>query len=475
MKKSNLLICLLITIFSCTQNTNQITPIKSTSSPIINNSISNSSKESKENKLIQIENPDYKNIDLSNFNKIIYLTKDNDKYDSKRSYQEYKVALDEDDIYIKPSILISNKDKFIQDNDIKNFKLQSLSDNAKVNENGLVIIKEKTDFFEVEITHTPSNFKEIFKVTIEENKNYLDYTETVKFYGDVFTPDDKELKNVNVFFKSMDNIENINPKILSNSYYTRDTNNYLFKKAITGSRLIIIASKKGYSTRVRSEVLKSGIPDPQLNKYDFSTIYGLQNEPEINYLEVNGNKIMTSSNGDVFMTSRNNPKNIKPTIEELSTIEQIKDVGNKPQIAIPPYIRNSNNVPNQKLEVKMCFSEEVNKQSVEDNFRIQSQNNINGFPESELIDKNNSNLKFEWYKKKFSESIPEYLEETPCVKLSSDSYLKTNLKGEEARYLIDFKAPFQDLEGNKAIDRRYFRFSPSQINDFAVFSVMNGN
>ncbi|MFN8576267.1 MAG: hypothetical protein U0354_05375 [Candidatus Sericytochromatia bacterium] len=41
--------------------------------------------------------------------------------------------------------------------------------------------------------------------------------------------------------------------------------------------------------------------------------------------------------------------------------------------------------------------------------------------------------------------------------------------------MIDFKATFQDLEANKVINRRAFRFSPSQINDFAILSVMNGN
>ncbi|MFN8577714.1 MAG: hypothetical protein U0354_12730 [Candidatus Sericytochromatia bacterium] len=207
------------------------------------------------------------------------------------------------------------------------------------------------------------------------------------------------------------------------------------------------------------------------NRYDFSTIYALQNEPEINSLEINGITVNGSSIGDVFVVSKDTPKNIKPTILELSNVEQLKGIGNIPSVK---------NISNKNLEVKMCFSEEVDKKSVEDNFRIQSQmTNYLGI--SENIDNKNSNLRFEWYKKELSGNLnyiklfdPTF-DSIPCVKATYNESLKANLTGEELKYLIDFKAPFQDLEGNKAIDRRYFRFSPSQINDFAVFSVQNND
>jgi hypothetical protein len=99
---------------------------------------------------------------------------------------------------------------------------------------------------------------------------------------------------------------------------------YVFRNAPVGARLAITVTKDGWTTRTRSEVLKSNLQgDPLANVFDFSTIYAVQDEPEVTMLKINGRQANGSSNGDVFTTAANAPKNLKPTPTQLDNGAQI--------------------------------------------------------------------------------------------------------------------------------------------------------
>ncbi len=228
---------------------------------------------------------------------------------------------------------------------------------------------------------------------------------------------------------------------------------YVFRNAPVGTRIEITVTKDGWTTRSRSEVLKSNLTgDPLANVFDFSTIYSIQDEPEVTQLKINGRLVNGSSSGDVFTTLANAPKNSKPTPGNLDNGAQIANVGNVP---------NLTGVNSNTLDVEMTFSEPVRRDDVEDYFRITSQQGFDNKATSFTVDRNYSNVGFEWSA------------DDKVVTFKTNKAVLSNRGGDEARYLLDFTQAFRDKTDRSSIDRRYFRFSPSQINDFAVFSVKN--
>jgi len=228
---------------------------------------------------------------------------------------------------------------------------------------------------------------------------------------------------------------------------------YVFRNAPVGARIVITVTKDGWTTRSRSEVLKSNLQgDPLANVFDFSTIYAIQDEPEVTMLKINGRQANGSSNGDVFTSAANAPKNMKPTPGQLDNGAQITSVGNVPSLT---------GVNSNTLEIEMTFSEPVKVDDVRNYFRVTSQSGFDNRATSFSVDANYSGVEF----------IVSADEKTITFKTSKA--ILANKGGDEARYLVDFSQAFRDKTDKAAIDRRYFRFSPSQINDFSVFSVKN--
>jgi len=275
-----------------------------------------------------------------------------------------------------------------------------------------------------------------------------DVSERATFNGKVFDPNGVPVDGATVNAKSVDSGVN-----WTGESQVTVGGAYVFRNAPVGARIAITVTKDGWTTRSRSEVLKSNLQgDPTANVFDFSTIYAIQDEPEVTMLKINGRQVNGSSNGDVFTTAANAPKNAKPTPGQLDNGAQIANVGN---------VASLTGVNSNTLEIEMTFSEPVKVDDVRNYFRVTSQSGFDNRATSFSVDANYSGVEF----------VVSADEKTITFKTSKA--ILANKGGDEARYLVDFSQAFRDKTDKAAIDRRYFRFSPSQINDFSVFSVKN--
>ncbi|MFN8578594.1 MAG: carboxypeptidase-like regulatory domain-containing protein [Candidatus Sericytochromatia bacterium] len=293
-----------------------------------------------------------------------------------------------------------------------------------------------------------SRYKEIYTSISYGETITPDIKETATFSGKIFDPNGNLVEGVTVSAKAIDAGVNWS---CNNTQFTNGK--YVFRNAPVGARLLITVTKDGWTTRARSEVLKSNLQgDPMVNIFDFSTIYSIQDEPEITMLKVNGRQVNGSSNGDVFLMSSNLPKLTKPTPDQMDNGSQIVGIGNVPSMT---------GVNSNTLEIEMTFSEPVNIDDVRSNFRIISQSGFDNKTKNFIINSNTPDSQF------------DISADQKVVTFKTNKAILANKGGDEARYIIDFAQPFKDKTGKLAIDRRYFRFSPSQMNDFAVFSVKN--
>ena len=275
-----------------------------------------------------------------------------------------------------------------------------------------------------------------------------DVSERATFNGKVYDPNGVPVDGATVNAKSVDAGVN-----WTGESQVTVGGAYVFRNAPVGARIAITVTKEGWTTRSRSEVLKSNLQgDPTANVFDFSTIYAIQDEPEVTMLKINGRQVNGSSNGDVFTSAANAPKNSKPTPGQLDNGAQITNVGNVPSLT---------GVNSNTLEVEMTFSEPVKVDDVRNYFRVTSQSGFDNRSTSFSVDANYSGVEF----------IVSADEKT--ITFKTNKAILANKGGDEARYLVDFSQAFRDKTDKAAIDRRYFRFSPSQINDFSVFSVKN--
>jgi hypothetical protein len=122
----------------------------------------------------------------------------------------------------------------------------------------------------------------------------------------------------------------------------------------------------------------------------------------------------------------------------------------------------------------MTFSEAVNKEDVQNYFRVLSTTgttvNVNGSFTGDLvnqpmitIDRTSSAVGFDWST------------DGKTVTVKTTKGLLANIDGaqDEARYLLDFSAQFRDMTGVKSLADRTFRFSASKKGGFHLFSVKN--
>ncbi|MFN8578595.1 MAG: hypothetical protein U0354_17345 [Candidatus Sericytochromatia bacterium] len=200
-------------------------------------------------------------------------------------------------------------------------------------------------------------------------------------------------------------------------------------------------------------MLKSNLNgDPTANVFNFDGIYAIQDEPEIVSLKVNGKQVLKSSKDEEFDISKNSPRNSKPTALQMDNDSQINNIGNVPELT---------GVNSNTLEVEMIFSEPIKVSDVQNYFRITSQSGFDNRTKNFTIDANYSGVEF-------TISADE-----KTITFKANKAILSNKEGQEARYLIDFSQAFRDKTDKAAIDRKYFRFSNTQMNDFAVFSVKN--
>ena len=268
-----------------------------------------------------------------------------------------------------------------------------------------------------------------------------DIKEKATFNGKVFDTSGVPVDDATVTAKSVD------PAVAwTGEPQKTQSGAYVFRNAPVGARLEITAKKDGWTTRLRTEVLKSNLTgDPKANVFDFGSgngangtdpnnLYSIQDEPEVTMLKINGKTVSDSDGASTMNPNPRKPDGLNPNITGLSS---------------------------DSLTVEMTFSEPVRRDDVENYFRITSQANFNNRKTNFTIDRNLSSVSFAW------------AADDASVTVKTSKAVLANRTGDEARYMTDFTAAFRDKTDKASKVNRYFRFSPSKINDFSVFSVKN--
>jgi hypothetical protein len=140
-----------------------------------------------------------------------------------------------------------------------------------------------------------------------------DIKERATFNGKVYNFNGVVVEGAKVTAKSLDP----NVSWLGEEQITTN-GSYVFRNAPVGARVEITVYKDGWTSRTRTEVLKSNLQgDPTANVFDFgglgasgldqsSLIYAIQDEPEITGIKVNGRKVETpGKNGKAGLSGVN--------------------------------------------------------------------------------------------------------------------------------------------------------------------------
>lgn len=223
---------------------------------------------------------------------------------------------------------------------------------------------------------------------------------------------------------------------------------YVFRNAPVGAKIEITAEKFGYTTRTQTQVIKSNLSgDPNINVFDFKDNYAIQDRPEITSLKINGTTFTKSTQNDYFY-------NNKPIVTKYNNITEFSNNTSGYIPAITGVFSNNG------AEIEMVFSDSVRHDDIENYFRLSSEN----LPSTKIpavFDHNTTGVSFTWS------------DDNKKVVFRTNQPIPSNKSGAELRYTIDFTHPFRALNSKEAIPQKYFRFSNSQINEFAVFSVQN--
>jgi len=280
---------------------------------------------------------------------------------------------------------------------------------------------------------------------------------------------------------------------------------YVFRNAPVGSRILVTVTKSGWTTRQQTVVLKSNLTgDPNANVLNFGTdnttnsngnttgsaIYAIQDEPEVTSLKINDRPILSAFVGDRISSSTSNtgsssllgvsPTNLSQGSNVLpgdGTVGTNANIQNNVGLLDTVLAPSLTGVAANTLKVELTFSEPVDRASVEQNFRIRSQNYSSS---DRKPTQNNSNIKnFVISNQTLTSDDITYTwatDDTSLVIQTKRGILtNSNNQSDEFRYLVDFQNQFQDKTNVKARTHSSFRFSPSQVNDFAVFSTADDN
>ena len=208
---------------------------------------------------------------------------------------------------------------------------------------------------------------------------------------------------------------------------------FVFRNAPVGARILITVTKDGWTTRQRTEVLKSNLTgDPLANKFDFDGIYAIQDEPEITSLKINTKGATATGPSS------------KPATAVLDAASA-----------------NLSGLDNGNLEVEMTFSEPVRTDDVQNFFRVASQNFSIKNNTNFTVDNNLSGVTWAWSNN------------DQTVKFMTNQAILANTTGNEARYMVEFTQAFRDKTDKEARSGKYIRFNPANTGDFNVFSVKN--
>jgi len=317
-----------------------------------------------------------------------------------------------------------------------------------------------------------------------------DIKERATFNGKVYDPNGITVDGANVNAKSVDaNVSWVGESQVS-------TNGaYVFRNAPVGARVEITVTKDGWTTRVRTEVLKSNLQgDPTANVFDFgglgatgndqtSSYYAIQDEPEITELKVN-DVVATNSGGfpisagnlddaaraaavpplaAVPLTAANNGRFGIANLQPLTSAELKSSIRAGQPLAV-----SLTGVDNSRMDIQLTFSEPVDRDSVQNNFKVVSQDfDVRQGGKGFEIDENLTGLTFTW------------AADDKSVLVKTNKPVLTTTTTPEARYLLKWTNPFKDKTSKNALKvgqgnispTGHFRYNPGTNNDFNVFAT----
>ncbi|MFN8672528.1 MAG: Ig-like domain-containing protein [Candidatus Sericytochromatia bacterium] len=220
---------------------------------------------------------------------------------------------------------------------------------------------------------------------------------------------------------------------------------YIFRDAPINVRIEITVTRNGYTSKSRTEVLKSNLNgDPNANIYDFggtnAPTYALQDEPEVTSLKINGSLATVSDTASTANLSPRNPDSVSGA--------------------------GLVNINPKDLTLELTFSEPVNKDDIRQYLRLVSTSKFNNRKSSfnvVLDSSSNSDISTTWNS------------EGTVLTVKFLKPLLANYSSDEARYLLEFSSPFRDISGKPSLAGKCFNFGSSKKNDFHVFSVTSDN
>lgn len=263
--------------------------------------------------------------------------------------------------------------------------------------------------------------------------------EKTTFTGTIYDHRNIAVKGVKVTAYSLDT----SMPWSGNDQVTKEDGSYSFSGVPVGAKVLITASKEDWTTRKRTEIVKSILSgDLTINKFDFKDKYSIQDEPEVVLVKINEKDITTSGSKVTGETP--------PVINSSTAIDSI----------------NPSNV-----EIQLDFSEPIIKESFENNFRIYSKEFLRSDSQYSnfnfYIDKLSSNLTFDWDSNR------------KRVKVTINQLLLSEKSGSQARYNLFLNTDsLKDDAGNNSLEysenyRGVIRFDSNNTSDNIVFSVKN--
>jgi hypothetical protein len=221
---------------------------------------------------------------------------------------------------------------------------------------------------------------------------------------------------------------------------------YVFKNAPVGVRILITATKDGWTSRSRTEVLKSNLTgDPDANKIDFEDRDAIQDEPEVTSLKIN-DKLVTGAGKIITGTG-------------------------SAQIPTSTTSANLTSVDSSNLKFEFAFSEAIDQEDFENGFVVKSQafqrDGVSGNFYTD-IDSGLNELAFTWGS------------DMKSVVVKTNKPVLAQKTGDEAKYnLYLANTALTDDDGKNAFTydadkyQGIFRFSSRTTADNVVFSVDN--
>lgn len=221
---------------------------------------------------------------------------------------------------------------------------------------------------------------------------------------------------------------------------------YVFKNAPVGVRILITATKDGWTSRSRTEVLKSNLTgDPDANKIDFEGRDAIQDEPEVTSLKIN-DKLVTGA-GKIITGTGDAQRPTSTTSASLTSVDS------------------------SNLKFEFAFSEPIDQEDFENGFVVKSQafqrDGVSGNFYTD-IDSGLNELAFTWGS------------DMKSVVVKTNKPVLAQKTGDEAKYnLYLVNTALTDDDGKNAFTydattyQGVFRFSSRTTADNIVFSVDN--